>query len=143
MIFAIPLGVLAAGIAGGSGKYESEDKAQYESFNPHVRPVREAHAIKLSPVQTTKTTQPVVKGPEKGAVSGKGPGNIILVGSVMIRAPYYCRESQSVDDALQLMRELDRPSLPVLDNSLRVVGVVSMIDLMRSKKQKDAPPSPK
>jgi hypothetical protein len=38
--FAI-LTIFAAGIASGSGKYEPEDQAQYESLNPHVKAVRE------------------------------------------------------------------------------------------------------
>ena len=48
--------------------------------------------------------------------------------------PYYCRENQSNEEALKMMRDL--PYLPVLVSNLQVVGVVSMRDLMRSKKRK-------
>jgi hypothetical protein len=35
-IYAIPFGIFAMVIASGSGKWESEDQAQYERFNPRV-----------------------------------------------------------------------------------------------------------
>jgi CBS domain-containing protein len=59
----------------------------------------------------------------------------------MVKTPYYCRENQSVDEALKIMREHGLPYLPVLDSNLRVVGVVSMRDLMLSKEQKGRPQS--
>jgi CBS domain-containing protein len=61
----------------------------------------------------------------------------------MVKTPYYCCDNQSVDEALKIMREHDLPYLAVLDENLRVVGVVSMRDLMRSKEQKDPPQSGK
>jgi CBS domain-containing protein len=77
--------------------------------------------------------------PEKPAVSHDDPCEITLVRSVMVKSPHYCRENQSDEEALKMMRELDLPCLPVLDSNLRVVGMVSMRDLMRSKEQKDPP----
>ena len=142
-IFAIPFGVLAMGIASGSDKWESEDQAQYEACNPHLKRVREVHRIEPKPLQTTKATMPVAKSPDKPVVSHDDPSEITLVRSVMVKTPYYCRENQSNEEALKMMRELDLPYLPVLDSNLRVVGVVSMRDLMRSKEQKDPPPSGK
>ena len=61
----------------------------------------------------------------------------------MVETPYYCRDNQSDEEALKIMREHDLPYLPVFDKNLRVVGVVSMRDLMRSKKQEDPPQSGK
>ena len=130
---------VAAGIAAGSGKMESEDQAQYEHFNPPVKPVGE----EPTPVQTTKTMLTVAKSPEKAAVSSHDPRKITLVSSVMVKTPYYCRENQSDEEALEIMRELDLTCLPVLDSNLQVVGMVRLIDLMRSKEQKDLPPSGK
>ena len=92
---------------------ESEDQTQNEACNPHLKRVREVHHIEPKPLQTTRATMAVAKSPEK---------------------PYYCRENQSNEEALKMMRELDLPYLPVL-NRIRVVGVVSMRDLMRSKEQ--------
>jgi CBS domain-containing protein len=84
----------------------------------------------------------VDKKPEKAAVSDD-LGKTKFVHSVMIKTPYYCRANQSEEEALKLLRELNLPYLPVLDSNLRVVGVVSMRDLMRSKEQKDSPQSGK
>jgi CBS domain-containing protein len=121
----------------------SEDDAEYEWFNPWVRRARKVHRKELTPLQATKTTVTVAKTPEKAAVSSHNSGEMTLVRSVMIKTPDYCRESQSDEEALKIMRELDLPCLPVLDSSLRVVGVVRLIDLMPSKEQKDPPESGK
>ena len=137
MMMAIPLGVIALAIAQGSQTWEMEDP-------PYVfKPVREVHRKEPIPVQTTKTMLTVTKSPEKAAVSSHDPRKIALVSSVMVKTPYYCRENQSDEEALEIMRELDLTCLPVLDSNLQVVGMVRLIDLMRSKEQKDLPPSGK
>jgi predicted transcriptional regulator len=148
--YALPFFVLLAfllistAIALAHDKMQSEDEAQYEYFNPSIRRARKVrNRMELTPLQATKTTVMVAKSPEKAAVSSHHPGKITLVSSVMVKTPYYCRENQSNEEALKMMRELDLPYLPVLDSNLRVVGVVSMRDLMRSKEQKDPPPSGK
>ena len=95
-----------------------------------------------TPLQAPDPAVTVGKKPEKAAV----PDDLDetkLVRSVMVKTPYYCRENQSNEEALKMMRELDLPYLPVLDSNLRVAVVVSMEDLMRSKEQKDPPPSGK
>lgn len=131
----------AALIASGSDKWESEEQAQYERFNPHVKPVREVHHKELAPPQEIKTTLTIIKSPEKAAVSGRHPGKITLVSSVMVKTPYWCQENQSGEEALKIMLDHGLPYLPVLDSNLRVVGVVRLIDLMRSREQKDPPQS--
>jgi CBS domain-containing protein len=130
----------------------TEDDAEYEWFNPSVRRARKVHRREPTPPQATNTTVTVVKSrpwpprwpatSEKVAVSGLDPGEITLVSSVMVKTPYYCRENQSEEEALKIMLDLGLPYLPVLDSNLRVVGVVSMEDLMRRKK-KDPPESGK
>jgi CBS domain-containing protein len=129
----------------------TEEDAEYEWFNPSVRRARKVHRRELTPLQATKTTVTVIKSrpwpprwpatSENAAVSSHDPGEITLVRSVMIKTPFYCRENQSVDGALKIMREHGLPYLPVLDSNLRVVGVVSMRDLMLRKEQKDRPQS--
>jgi CBS domain-containing protein len=116
----------------------SEDDVEYEWFNPWVRRTRKVHRKEPIPLQATKTTVTEAKSPEKAAVSSHDPGKT-LVSSVMVKTPYYCRENQSDEEALKIMRELNLPCLPVLDNNLRVVGVVRLIDLMLSEEQKDPP----
>ena len=59
----------------------------------------------------------------------------------MVKTPYYCRENQSDEEALKIMLDHGLPYLPVLDSNLRVVGVVSMRDLMLRKEQNDRPQS--
>jgi CBS domain-containing protein len=120
----------------------SEDDAEYEWFNPSVRRARKLHRREPTALQATKTTMTVVKSPEKAADS-HNPGEMTLVKSVMVKTRYYCRENQSDEEALKIMLDLGLPYLPVLDSNLRVVGVVSMRDLMRSKEQKDFPQSGK
>ena len=139
----ILLGVIAKLVGVRSDKWDSEDQAEYEFFNPDVK--REDVHFKRppTPLQTRKTTVTVAKSPEKPPVPSHKSGEISLVRSVMVKTPYYCRENQSDEEALKMMRELDLPYLPVLDSNLRVVGMVSMRDLMRSKEQKDPPPSGK
>jgi CBS domain-containing protein len=140
-IYGIPFGVLAMLIASGSDKWASEDQAQYECFNPHVKAIKEVHSEEPTPLQTTKTPVTLAKSIEKRPVPSRNSGEITLVGSVMVKTPYYCRENQSDEEALKIMLDHGLPYLPVLDSNLRVVGVVSMKDLMRRKK--DPPESEK
>jgi CBS domain-containing protein len=143
-ILALPilLTIFAAAIASGSDKWESEDQIQYGGYEPRVKAVREVRR-KEPTVQTTKTTVTVANSPGNAAVPSHHPCETTLVRSVMVKTPYYCRENQSDEEALEIMRELDLPCLPVLDSNLRVVGMVRLIDLMRSKEQKYPPPSGK
>ncbi len=125
----------------------SEGDAEHEWFYPSVRRARKIHRRELTPLQATKTTVTIVKSPpwpprwpatsEKAAVSSRHPGEITLVSSVMVKTPYYCRENQSDEEALKIMLDHGLPYLPVLDSNLRVVGVVTMRDLMLRKEQKD------
>jgi hypothetical protein len=120
---------VAVGIAQGSPTWEMEDPP-YVNVNLR-KPVRKVDRKPLTPLQTPDL-----------AVSDD-LGKTKLVSSVMVKTPYYCRDNQSDEEALKMMRELNLPYLPVVDSNLRIVGVVSMRDLMRSKEQKDPPPSGK
>ena len=97
-------------IASGSDKWASEDQAQYESFNPHVKAIKEVHSKEPTPLQTTKTTVILAKSPEKRPDPSHNSSEITLVGSVMEKTPYYCRENQSDEEALKIM----------LDHGLRI-----------------------
>ena len=136
------LALLVAGFAGVNGNWrEEEGFNEYlnERFNRRVEGVHEVHRKEPTPVRTTKTTVTVADGPENAAVSSHHPCETTLVRSVMVKTPYYCRENQSDEEALKMMRELNLPCLPVLDSNLRAVGVVRLIDLMLSEEQKDPP----
>ena len=92
---------------------------------PYVfKPVREVDRKQPTPLQTPDPAAVTVdKKPDKAAVSDD-LGKTKLVQSVMEKQAYYCRENQSVDEALRIMREHGLPYLPVVDSNLRVVGVV-------------------
>jgi CBS domain-containing protein len=47
----------------------------------------------------------------------------------MLKKLHYCLENQSVNEARRIIREHEAQYLLVLDNNLRVVGVVTMRDL--------------
>lgn len=119
----------AAGIASGSGKWELEDQAQYEHFNPHVKPVREVYRTEPTLLQTKDSAVTVDKKPEKVAASDD-LGKTKFVHGVMVKEAYYCLESQSVDEARRIMREHDLQYLLVLDKNMRIVGTVRMKDVM-------------
>ena len=135
-IMAIPFGIIAAGIAQGSQTWEMEDPP-YVNVNLR-KPVQEVDRKQPTPLQTPDPAVTV----DKAAVSNE-LGKIKLVHSVMQKQVYYCHENQSRDEALKIMREHGLPYLPVVDSHLRVVGMVSMRDLMRRKEQEDPPPSGK
>jgi CBS-domain-containing membrane protein len=47
----------------------------------------------------------------------------------MLEKAYYCFENQSVDEAREIMREHDLQYLPVVDENMRIIGVVALSDL--------------
>ena len=47
----------------------------------------------------------------------------------MLEKAYYCFENQSVDEAREIMREHDLEYLPVVDENMRIIGVVALSDL--------------
>ena len=109
-IYGLPFGVIAMLIASGTDKWESEDQAQYQQFNPRVKLVRE------------RLTREVPR--KSGCVLGEE------VFIVMEEKVFFCFEYQSQDDARRIMREHQVPYLIVLDKQLRVAGTVWMEDLM-------------
>ena len=70
------------------------------------------------------------KHPERKAAGFGHDPETALVREIMVKKAYYCFENQSVDEARRIMREHDAQYLLVLDNTLRVVGVVTKKDLV-------------
>ena len=122
MIFAIPFGAIAMGIAQGSQTWESEDPP-YVNVNLRVKRVEEVHRKEPTTLPTKDSAVTVDKKPEKAAVPDD-LDMIKLVHDVMEKQVYYCREDQSMAEALRIMREHGLQSLPVVDSNLRVVGMV-------------------
>ncbi|HEY5814302.1 MAG TPA: CBS domain-containing protein [Terrimicrobiaceae bacterium] len=110
--------LVAVGIAQGSQTWEMEDP-------PHVnvKPVREVDRKQPTQLQTPDPAVNVGKKPEKASVS-EDLGKTKFVHDVMEKQAYYCREDQSMDEALRIMREHGLQYLPVVDSNLRVVGLV-------------------
>jgi hypothetical protein len=112
VLLILVLGLLAAGIASGCDKWESEDQAQYEVFNPRVKLVGEK-LVRQLPLRSDHVL---------GDVAHR----------FMEKTVFYCFESQSQDDALRIMRERHVDYLIVLDSELRVAGTLWMEDLVPS-----------
>lgn len=131
------LALLAVGIAHGNGKMESED---FPSSKPTAKLVRKVDGKTPTPEQTTVKSETVVKTSEKIVVSSQGLSETTYVHRVMQRQPRYCFEYQSVDEVRKIMREGGLSFLVVLDHNMKMVGIVTMEDLARHKKQD--PPEP-
>ena len=58
-----------------------------------------------------------------------------LVRGIMIKKAYYCFEHQSVDEAREIMREHNLQYLPVVDEDMRVMGMVALRDLAAIEQQ--------
>ena len=131
------LTLLAVGIAHGNGKMESED---FPSSKPTAKLVRKVDGKTPTPEQTTVKSETVVKTSEKIVVSTPSLSETTYVHRVMQRQPRYCFEYQSVDEVRKIMREGGLSFLVVLDHNMKMVGIVTMEDLARHKKQD--PPEP-
>jgi CBS-domain-containing membrane protein len=115
--------LLAVGIAQGSQTWAIEDDPPYVSVDPRVKPVQEVHRKEPTTLPTKDSAETVDKKPEKAAVPDD-LDKIKLVHDVMEKRVCYCREDQSMAEALRIMREHGLQSLPVVDSNLRVVGMV-------------------
>ena len=105
--------LVAVGIAHGSQTWASEDD-----------PARKVHREEPTQLQTKDSA--AVSGdkkPEKAAVSDD-VGKTRFVHDLMEKQAYYCREDQSMEEALRIMRKHGLQYLPVVDSNLRIVGGV-------------------
>jgi CBS domain-containing protein len=69
------------------------------------------------------------KFPERKAAGFGHDPETTLVRGIMSRKAYYCSESQTLDEAREIMRKHDLQYLPVVDDNMRVIGVVALSDL--------------
>ena len=53
------------------------------------------------------------------------------VGEIMTRNPYYVMETTSIDDAAELMASHNIGHLPVLNDRLKLVGIISRRDIVK------------
>jgi CBS domain-containing protein len=69
------------------------------------------------------------KYPERKAAGFGHDPETTSVRGIMLEKAYYCFENQSVDEAREIMREHDLEYLPVVDENMRIIGVVALSDL--------------
>ena len=79
-----------------------------------------------------------------GAVEGKYPERMAtnfghdpktaIVREIMVKKTYFCFENQSLDEAREIMCDHHLDYLPVLDGTMRVVGIVALADLPTTEK---------
>jgi CBS domain-containing protein len=69
------------------------------------------------------------KYPERTAAAhGHDPETTFVRGS-MVKKMYYCFENQSLEEAREIMRRNHLLHLPVVDENLRIIGVVALRDI--------------
>ena len=132
----------------------SADKRARKSSKEHLERVKEVASDEPKPLQEKSSLKeagekmrslnadrlPVASGDRLvGAVEGKFPERkaagfghdpeTTLVRGIMSEKAYYCFENQSLDEAREIMREHHLQYLPVVDEDMRVIGVVSLSDL--------------
>ena len=73
------------------------------------------------------------KYPERKAASFGHDPETARVRGIMVEKAYYCLENQSLDEAREIMCEHHLDYLPVVDENLRVMGIVALRDLAANK----------
>jgi CBS domain-containing protein len=73
------------------------------------------------------------KYPERKATGFGHDPETALVREIMVKKAYYCFENQSVDEAREIMCEHHLDYLPVVDDDMRVMGIVALRDLAANK----------
>jgi CBS domain-containing protein len=99
--------------------------------------IRALHADRL-PVASGDRLVGAVAGeyPERKAAGfGHDPATTSVRG-VMLKKEYYCFENQSVDEAREIMREHHLKYLPVVDENMRILGIVALADLAANGRQR-------
>jgi CBS domain-containing protein len=118
------------------------------------KPARELASEKPKPLQEKSTVSeagetmrslhaerfPVAAGNHLvGTVEGKYPEREVaryghdpkttFVRGCMMEKTYYCFEDQSLEGAREIMRQNHLQHLPVVDRSLRIIGIVALSDI--------------
>ena len=92
--------------------------------------MRSLHTNRL-PVASGDHLVGAVEGnyPERKAAAFGHDPETTLVRGIMVKKAYYCFENQSLDEAREIMREHHLEYLPVVDENMRVMGIVALKDL--------------
>jgi CBS domain-containing protein len=77
------------------------------------------------------------KHPERKAAGFGHDPETALVRGIMVKKVYYCFEHQSADEAREIMCEHHLDYLPVVDDDMRVMGIVALRDLAGKENASD------
>jgi CBS domain-containing protein len=77
------------------------------------------------------------KHPERKAAGFGHDPETALVREIMVKKAFYCFENQSVDEAREIMCEHHLDYLPVVDDDMRVMGIVALRDLAGKENASD------
>jgi CBS domain-containing protein len=77
------------------------------------------------------------QAPERKAAGFGHDPETALVREIMLKKAYYCFENQSVDEAREIMCEHHLDYLPVVDDDMRVMGIVALRDLAGKENASD------
>ncbi|HVJ58197.1 MAG TPA: CBS domain-containing protein [Terrimicrobiaceae bacterium] len=75
------------------------------------------------------------KYPERTATNFGHDPKTAIVREIMVKKTYFCFENQSLDEAREIMCDHHLDYLPVLDGTMRVVGIVALADLPTTEKK--------
>ena len=74
------------------------------------------------------------KYPERTATNFGHDPKTAIVREIMVKKTYFCFENQSLYEAREIMCDHHLDYLPVLDGTMRVVGIVALADLPTTEK---------
>jgi CBS domain-containing protein len=74
------------------------------------------------------------KYPERTAANFGHDPKTAIVREIMVKKTHFCFENQSLDEAREIMCDHHLDYLPVLDGTMRVVGIVALADLPTTEK---------
>jgi len=137
------------------------DKPVRKSGKQRLKRVKEVASDSLKPLQEKSSLKeagekmrslhtnrlPVASGDRLvGALEGEYPERkaagfghdpeTTSVRGIMLKKAYYCFENQSVDEAREIMRDHDLQYLPVVDENMRIIGVVALSDLANGRRRR-------
>jgi CBS domain-containing protein len=72
----------------------------------------------------------------RGIGAGKGPDT--KVGEVMTHEVRYCFDDETIEDVCENMADIQVRRLPVVNRRKRLVGIVSLADIVSTTASKDA-----
>ncbi len=99
--------------------------------------MRSLHTSRL-PVASGNRLVGALEGdhPERKAAGFGHDPETTPVHCIMSKKAYYCSENQSVDEAREIMREHDLQYLPVVDENMRIIGIVALRDLAAKERRR-------